>query len=222
MVFRALSVWRAGKPGVCRVLGGCHEKTHHRSGPGCDACRRWRRRVCLGEPADRRRCAFRGLSHGARGVELAAHAWVNTNAAPSAASSVAPVFWSSELNPGSAGFSHPGNLLAPGTYDVGALMAGRAGCADLWQAIEIGAFASVADAPRRVVAFPSIQWFMTYRRPARDFPDVYSSRAFEAFMAERRYIRWAEASRWLSARPSTCARRAGERGTRRAHRARCG
>ena len=97
--------------------------------------------------------------------------------------SVAPVFGSSELNPGPAGFSHPGNLLAPGTYDVGALMAGRAGCADLWQAIEIGAFASVADAPRRVVLFPSIQWFMTYRRPARDFPDVYSSGAFEAFMA---------------------------------------
>ncbi len=58
--------------------------------------------------------------------------------------SVAPVFGSSELNPGPAGFSHPGNLLAPGTYDVGALMAGRAGCADLWQAIEIGAFASWA------------------------------------------------------------------------------
>ena len=37
--------------------------------------------------------------------------------------SVAPVFGSSELNPGPAGFSHPGNLLAPGTYDVGALMA---------------------------------------------------------------------------------------------------
>lgn len=97
--------------------------------------------------------------------------------------SVAPVFGSSELNPGPAGFSHPGNLLAPGTYDVDALMVGRAGCADLWQAIEIGAFASVADAPRRVVLFPSIQWFMTYRRPARDFPDVYSSGAFEAFMA---------------------------------------
>ncbi len=96
--------------------------------------------------------------------------------------SVALVFGSSELNPKSAGFSHPGNLLAPGTYDVGALMAGRAGCADLWQAIEIGAFASVADAPRRVVLFPSIQWFMTYRRPARDFPGVYSPGAFEAFM----------------------------------------
>lgn len=96
--------------------------------------------------------------------------------------SVALVFGSSELNPKSAGFSHPGNLLAPGSYDVGTLMAGRAGCADLWQAIEIGAFASVSDAPRRVVLFPSIQWFMTYRRPARDFPGVYSPGAFEAFM----------------------------------------
>lgn len=96
---------------------------------------------------------------------------------------VAPVFGSSELNPGPAGFSHPGNLLAPGAYDVGALMAGRAGCADLWQAIEIGAFASLPGAPRRVVLVPSIQWFMTYRRPERDFPDVYSPGAFEAFMA---------------------------------------
>lgn len=93
-----------------------------------------------------------------------------------------PVFGSSELNPAPAGFSHPGNLLAPGAYDVSAMMAGRAGCADLWQAIEIGAFASIPDAPKRVVIFPSIQWFMTYRRPERDFPEVYSRGALDAFM----------------------------------------
>ena len=92
------------------------------------------------------------------------------------------VFGSSELNPGPAGFSHPGNLLAPGAYDVSAMMAGRAGCADLWQAIEIGAFAGIEDAPRRVVVFPSIQWFMTYRRPERDFPELCSRGALDAFM----------------------------------------
>ena len=125
---------------------------------------------------------FVGYPTAQEAVELAARAGSYERSAERG-ESVAPVFGSSELNPGPAGFFIRATclLLAPTMW--AALMAGRAGCADLWQAIEIGAFASVADAPRRVVLFPSIQWFMTYRRPARDFPDVYSSGAFEAFMA---------------------------------------
>ena len=75
------------------------------------------------------------------------------------------VFGSSELNAEPAGAVHPGNLLAPGAYDMSAMMTGRAGCTDIWHAIEIGALAGRTNAPKRVVLFPSMQWFMCYRRP---------------------------------------------------------
>ena len=93
------------------------------------------------------------------------------------------VFGSSELNAAPAGATHPGNLLAPGAYDLSVMMAGRAGCADLWHAIEIGAFAGREAAPKRIVLFPSMQWFMCYRRPDQDFPGVFSRGAYDAFMA---------------------------------------
>lgn len=96
------------------------------------------------------------------------------------------VFGSSELNAKPAGATHPGNLLAPGAYDLSAMMAGRAGCADLWHAIEIGAFSSRPDAPKRVVLFPSMQWFMCYRRPERDLAGVFSPGAYDAFMVNER------------------------------------
>ncbi len=92
------------------------------------------------------------------------------------------VFGSSELNPGPAGPAHPANLLAGGRYDISTMVVGRAGCTDLWQAIEIGAFASHLKGPKRIVLFPSIQWFMSYRRPDQDFPPVFSQGAYEAFM----------------------------------------
>lgn len=93
------------------------------------------------------------------------------------------VFGSSELNAAPAGATHPGTLLVPGAYDLSAMMTGRAGCTDLWHAIEIGAFATRPAAPKRVVLFPSMQWFMCYRRPDQDFPGVFSQGAFDAFMA---------------------------------------
>lgn len=96
------------------------------------------------------------------------------------------VFGSSELNPGPAGPAHPANLLAGGRYDISTMVVGRAGCTDLWQAIEIGAFASHLKEPKRIVLFPSIQWFMSYRRPDQDFPPVFSQGAYEAFMHNER------------------------------------
>ena len=92
------------------------------------------------------------------------------------------VFGSSELNAVPAGPAHPGNLLAPGRSDVSVMACGRAGCIDLWQAIEVGAFAGHLQ-DRRIVLIPSIQWFMSYRRPDQVFPGTFSQGAFEAFMA---------------------------------------
>ena len=51
------------------------------------------------------------------------------------------VFGSSELNPGPAGPAHPASLLEGGDYGVDVMVTGRAFCEDLWQAIEVGAFA---------------------------------------------------------------------------------
>ena len=93
------------------------------------------------------------------------------------------VFGSSELNAEPAGAEHPGNLLAPGAYDMSAMMTGRAGCTDIWHAIEIGALAGRTNAPKRVVLFPSMQWFMCYRRPDQDLAGVFSPGAYDAFMA---------------------------------------
>lgn len=92
------------------------------------------------------------------------------------------VFGSSELNAAPAGPAHPGDLLAPGRSDVSVMACGRAGCIDLWQAIEVGAFAGHLQG-KRIVLIPSIQWFMSYRRPDQDFPATFSQGAFEAFMA---------------------------------------
>lgn len=82
------------------------------------------------------------------------------------------VFGSSELNPGPAGPAHPASLLEGGDYGVDVMVTGRAFCEDLWQAIEVGAFAGRMDrddSSRRVVLIPSMQWFMCYRNAKRDF-----------------------------------------------------
>ncbi|MFR7403196.1 MAG: D-alanyl-lipoteichoic acid biosynthesis protein DltD [Coriobacteriaceae bacterium] len=76
------------------------------------------------------------------------------------------------------GLLSSGQPACPGTYD-GRADGGRAGCADLRQAIEIGAV-SVADA-RAAWCFPSIQWFRRTAAPRVIFRRV--SGAFEAFMA---------------------------------------
>lgn len=95
------------------------------------------------------------------------------------------VFGSSELNPGPAGPAHPASLLEGGDYGIDVMVTGRAFCEDLWQAIEVGAFASRMDgdeASRRVVLIPSMQWFMCYRAAKRDFTASFSQGAYESFI----------------------------------------
>lgn len=98
------------------------------------------------------------------------------------------VFGSSELNPGPAGPAHPARLLEGGRYGVDVMVTGRAFCEDLWQAIEVGAFAEKLER-KRVVIIPSMQWFMCYRTPARDFQAAYSEGAYRAFLENDRISR---------------------------------
>lgn len=99
-----------------------------------------------------------------------------------------PVFGSSELNPVPAGSSHPAALLTGGAYGMDVMTVGRAFCEDLWQAIEVGALATKMpdEGPRKIVIFPSMQWFMCYRRPKAEFPAAFSEGAFDAFMGNDR------------------------------------
>jgi len=91
------------------------------------------------------------------------------------------VFGSSELAPNQAGPAHPARLFTNGRYAIDAAVMGRAGTADLWSAIEMGAMAPrVSD--RRMVFFVSMQWFMAYRKPEKEFPAVFSEGAYRAFM----------------------------------------
>lgn len=101
-----------------------------------------------------------------------------------AGSNPALVFGSSELNPGAESPAHPTNLLAGGRYGMDLMVVGRAFCEDLWQAVEVGAFAGELDSPR-IVLIPSMQWFMCYRNPRRDFQAAFSEGAYDAFMANR-------------------------------------
>lgn len=94
------------------------------------------------------------------------------------------VFGSSELKGAPAGPAHPSRLFADGRFGSTSVIAGRAGVNDLWQAIELGAFAPhMPQARRRAVIFVSMQWFMCYRDPASTFPAVFSQGAYDAFMA---------------------------------------
>ena len=82
-----------------------------------------------------------------------------------------------------AGAAHPGRLFADGRYGETSVIAGRAGVNDLWQAIEVGAFApEMPRGDRRAVIFVSMQWFMCYRDPSPTFPGVFSQGAYDAFM----------------------------------------
>lgn len=93
------------------------------------------------------------------------------------------VLGSSELNSAPAGVAHPGRLFADGQYGISSVIAGRAGCNDLWQAIELGAFADrLPSENKRAVVFTSMQWFMCYRKPSREFTGVFSPGAYQAFM----------------------------------------
>ncbi len=78
----------------------------------------------------------------------------------------------------------PRRLFSPtaGTGET-SVIAGRAGVNDLWQAIEVGAFApEMPRGDRRAVIFVSMQWFMCYRDPSSTFPGVFSQGAYDAFM----------------------------------------
>lgn len=93
------------------------------------------------------------------------------------------VFGSSELKSKTAGAAHPGRLFADGRYGETSVIAGRAGVNDLWQAIEVGAFApEMPREDRHAVIFVSMQWFMCYRDPSSTFPGVFSQGAYDAFM----------------------------------------
>lgn len=93
------------------------------------------------------------------------------------------ILGSSELKSAVAGEAHPGRLFADGQYGISSVIAGRAGCNDLWQAIELGAFADrLPSENKRVVVFTSMQWFMCYRKPSREFPGVFSTGAYQAFL----------------------------------------
>lgn len=93
------------------------------------------------------------------------------------------IFGSSELKSKPAGPAHPGRLFADGRYGAASVVAGRAGVNDLWQAIELGAFAPRMPHDRkRAVVFVSMQWFMCYRDPQTSFPGVFSQGAYDAFM----------------------------------------
>lgn len=91
------------------------------------------------------------------------------------------IYGSSELAPDLAGPAHPALLLTNGRYAIDMMTMGRAGTADLWAAIEMGAMApQVRD--RRMVFFVSMQWFLSYRNPGKEFPCVFSEGAYQAFM----------------------------------------
>ena len=102
-----------------------------------------------------------------------------------AGSNPALVFGSSELDPAHSGPDHPASLLAGGAHGVDVMVVGRSFCEDLWQAIEVGAFAGRARV-ERVVLIPSMQWFMCYRKPAQDFQAAFSEDAYGAFMENER------------------------------------
>lgn len=91
------------------------------------------------------------------------------------------LFGSSELAPDLAGPAHPARLFTNGRYAIDTAVMGRAGTADLWSAIEMGAMAP-RSTDRRMVFFVSMQWFMSYRKPRKEFPEVFSEGAWRAFM----------------------------------------
>lgn len=100
------------------------------------------------------------------------------------------IFGSSELKSAPAGPAHPGRLFDDGRYGCTSVVVGRAGVNDLWQAIEVGAFApNMPRSDRRAVIFVSMQWFMCYRDPDTTFPGVFSQGAYDAFMANPRISR---------------------------------
>nr|WP_306792849.1 D-alanyl-lipoteichoic acid biosynthesis protein DltD [Collinsella urealyticum] len=91
------------------------------------------------------------------------------------------LFGSSELAPDLAGPAHPARLFTNGRYDIDVAVMGRAGTADLWSAIEMGALAPQLD-DKRLVFVVSLQWFMSYRNPKSEFPGLFSEGAYHAFM----------------------------------------
>lgn len=100
------------------------------------------------------------------------------------------VFGSSELYPAStAGEAHPIALFCGKKHGLDLMPVGRAYCADLWHAIELGAFADDVDATgdNRVVIMLSMQWFTVARTTSDDLGSSFSRGAYDAFMASGRF-----------------------------------
>lgn len=100
------------------------------------------------------------------------------------------VFGSSELYPAStAGEAHPIAMFCGKKHGLDLMPVGRAYCADLWHAIELGAFADDVEATGddRVVIMLSMQWFTVARTTSADLGSSFSRGAYDAFMASGRF-----------------------------------
>lgn len=94
------------------------------------------------------------------------------------------VLGSSELYPAPGVLFHPATMLAGDATGVDAMVLGRPGCSDVWQAVEVGALAGDRGV-KRVVLVPSLLWFTAGRNPQSDYPGIFSQGAYDAFMAQR-------------------------------------
>lgn len=79
-------------------------------------------------------------------------------------------------------FSHMATLFGQNNYGMDVMCVGRATITDMWDVLEVGALApQIKD--KKVVLFPSYQWFMCFRNAPRDFPKTFSTSTYNAFMA---------------------------------------
>ncbi|TXF39029.1 hypothetical protein E4J93_00820 [Collinsella sp. BA40] len=107
------------------------------------------------------------------------------------------VLGSSELYPAPGLLYHPTTMLAGSQTGVDALMLGRPGCSDVWQAVELGALAR-DGAPKRVVLIPSMLWYTAGRDPQADYPGIFSRGTYDAFIAQDRISD--ESKQWVARR----------------------
>ena len=93
------------------------------------------------------------------------------------------LFGSSELDTSRGNsFSHMATLFGQNNYGMDVMCVGRATITDMWDVLEVGALApQIKD--KKVVLFPSYQWFMCFRNAPRDFPKTFSTSTYNAFMA---------------------------------------
>ena len=83
------------------------------------------------------------------------------------------LFGSSELSPAMAGWQHPVALLKGRHFGLDVMPVGRAYCEDIWQAVEMGAFAGHMGDKTAVLNL-SMQWFMVSRDVRGDLAASFS------------------------------------------------